>query len=68
LSGISALWGNAVSLFGQSKYAPIHGLKEHSIPLSGNAKYVRFEMDEVSKGYKASLQSLSLLFKRGKTL
>ena len=68
LSGISALWGNAVSLFGQSKYAPIHGLKEHSIPLAGNAKYVRFEMDEVSKGYKASLQSLSLLFKRGKTL
>lgn len=67
LSGIPYLWGDAPSLYGAAKYAPIHGLKEHSIPLSGSAKYLRIEMDGVTKGYKASLQSLALLFKHGKT-
>ena len=67
LSGIPYLWGGATSLYGAAKYAPIHGLKEHSIPLSGSAKYLRIEMDGVTKGYKASLQSLALLFKHGKT-
>ena len=51
-----------------SKYAPIHGFKERSIPLAGSAKYIRLEWDGVTKGYKASLQSLSLLFKQGKIL
>jgi len=68
LSGLPHLWGASASLFGAAKYAPIHGLKEHSIPLAGNAKYLRLEMDAVTSGYKASLQSLSLLFKQGKTL
>jgi hypothetical protein len=68
LSGTPALWGGSTSLYATSKYAPIHGWKEHSIPLAGAAKYLRLEMDGVTKGYKASLQSLSLLFKQGKTL
>jgi hypothetical protein len=68
LSGTPALWGSATSLYATSKYAPIHGWKEHSIPLAGAAKYLRLEMDGVTQGYKASLQSLSLLFKQGKTL
>lgn len=68
LSGIPYLFGASTSLFGAAKYAPIHGLKEHSIPLAGSAKYLRLEMDAVTNGYKASLQSLSLLYKQGKTL
>ena len=83
LSGTAYKWGDSDALYGtttvshthnatthpaNSKYAPIHGLKEHSIPLAGSAKYLRLEMDGVTKGHKASLQSLSLLFKQGKTL
>ena len=74
LSGSPALWGTAKypssatpAAWTSEKYAPIHGLKEHSVPLSGSAKYLRIEMDGVTKGYKASLQSLALLFKHGKT-
>jgi len=74
LSGISYLFGGATSLFrdktlpitDKTKYAPIHGFKEHSVPLAGAAKYLRLEMDGVTQGYKASLQSLSLLYKQGK--
>ena len=82
LSGEPYYWGAALSLYGPltghthsstlhpatSKYAPIHGYKESSVPLAGSAKYIRLEWDGVTKGYKASLQSLSLLFKQGKTL
>ena len=68
LSGTPSLFGASTSLYDTSKYAPIHGLKEHSIPLAGSAKYLRLEMDAVTSGYKASLQSLSLLYKQGKTL
>jgi hypothetical protein len=68
LSGTPYLFGNSTSLYSTAKYAPIHGLKEHSIPLAGSAKYLRLEMDAVTSGYKASLQSLSLLYKQGKTL
>ena len=68
LSGLPYKWGESSSLYATAKYAPIHGLKEHSIPLAGNAKYLRLEMDGVTKGYKASLQSLTLLYKQGKIL
>ena len=49
-----------------AKYAPIYGLKETGLPLAGDAKYMRFEMDGVTNGYKASLQSITLLYKQGK--
>ena len=82
LSGEPSYWGATFSKYGPltghthnaathpaaSKYAPIHGFKERSIPLAGSAKYIRLEWDGVTKGYKASLQSLSLLFKQGKIL
>jgi len=74
LSGEPAVWGTSKfpssaspAAWVSSKYEPIHGLKEHSVPLSGSAKYLRLEMDAVTSGYKASLQSLALLFKQGKT-
>lgn len=65
LSGVPYYW-NQTAKFGTAKYAPIHGLKEIGLPLAGDAKYVRFEMDGVTNGFKTSLQSLSLLYKPGK--
>ena len=66
LSGIPYKWGESNSLFGTAKFAPIHGLKEVGIPLRGDAKYLRFEMDGVTNGYRTSLQSLTLFYKQGK--
>ena len=66
LSGTAYTWGNSASLFGTAKYAPIHGQKEVGIPLSGDAKYLRFEMDGVTNGHRTALQSLTLFYKIGK--
>lgn len=68
LSGLEYKWGSADALYDTAKYAPIYGLKEVSLPLAGNAKYIRFEMDGVTNGHKASLQGITLLFKQGKIL
>lgn len=65
-SGIQALWGSTTSLFGQSKYAPIYGLKEYNISLTGSAKFLQLEMSAETAGYTASLQDLTLLYKQGK--
>jgi hypothetical protein len=51
-----------------AKYAPSLGAGEKSIHLSGTAKYLKIEMEGVANGYDTSLQSLSLLYKQGKTL
>jgi len=66
LSGTVYKWGASSSLFGAAKFAPIRGLKEVSIPLRGSAKYLRFEMDGVTNGYRTALQSLTLFYKQGK--
>ena len=66
LSGTPYKWGASDALYGTAKYAPIHGLKEVGLPLAGDAKYIRFEMDGVTNGYKASLQSITLFYKQGK--
>ena len=65
-SGVQALWGAATSLFGAAKYAPIYGLKEYNIPLTGSAKFLQLEMSAETAGYTASLQDLTLLYKQGK--
>ena len=65
-SGTSALWGASTSLFGAAKYAPIYGLREYNIPLSGSAKFLQLEMSAETAGYTASLQDLTLLYKEGK--
>jgi hypothetical protein len=49
-----------------SKYAPVYGLKEYNIPLTGSAKYLQFEMSAETNGYVAALQTLTLLYKQGK--
>jgi len=66
LSGTPYKWGESAALFGAAKWAPIHGLKEVGVQLQGDAKYLRFEMDGVTNGYRTALQSLTLFYKQGK--
>ena len=65
-SGIAYLYEAASSLFGTAKFAPTYGLKEYSIPLVGSAKYLQFELSAETRGYVASLQDMTLLYKQGK--
>jgi hypothetical protein len=51
-----------------AKFAPRAGFEERSSPLASTAKYLRIELDGLTSGYEASLQSISLLYKQGKTL
>jgi len=66
LGGTAYKWGEASSLYGAAKYAPIHGLKEVGVQLNGAAKYLRLEMDGVTNGHRTALQSLTLFYKQGK--
>ena len=65
-TGTTALYGNAASLYGASKYSPIYGLQEYSTPLTGSAKTLKLNMSIVSNGYNASIQDLSILHLQGK--
>jgi len=65
-TGIKALFGASSSLYGASKYAPIFGMKEHDIQLSGSAKYLQLEMTAQTAGTSFSLQDMTLLYKQGK--
>jgi len=49
-----------------SKYAPVYGLKEYQLNLTGSAKFLQIEMSAETKGFVASLQTLTLLYKQGK--
>jgi hypothetical protein len=49
-----------------STYAPVYGLKEYQLNLTGSAKFLQIEMSAETKGYVASLQTLTLLYKQGK--
>ena len=66
ISSAPSLWGGTGVLYGQAKYAPSYGLKEYNVPLGGSAKFLKLEMTAETKGYVASLQDMSLLFKQGK--
>ena len=65
-SGVPSLYGASTSLYGAAKYAPLYGLKEYNIPLTGSAKYLQIEMSAETNGYVASLQDMTLLYKQGK--
>jgi hypothetical protein len=65
-TGTVALFGASTSLYGAVKYTPLYGLKEYNIPLTGSAKHLQVEMSAETNGYVASLQAMTLLFKRGK--
>ena len=49
-----------------AKYAPSYSPAEYKISLSKAAKVVRFEIIQTVKGFKASLQNLTILAKQGK--
>jgi hypothetical protein len=65
-SGTASLFGATTSLFGTSKFAPIFGMKEYNIPLTGSAKYLQLEMSGETNGSTSSLQDMTLLYKQGK--
>ena len=80
-TGTTSLWGASSSLYGattaththvaathpsSSTYAPVYGLKEYQVNLAGSAKFLQIEMSAETKGFVASLQTLTLLFKQGK--
>jgi hypothetical protein len=65
-TGTTALYGNAASLYGASKFTPIYGLREYNTHLSGSAKTLKLNMSLVSNGYNASIQDLSILHLQGK--
>jgi len=80
-TGTVSLWGASSSLYGattvththvaathpsSSTYAPVFGLKEYQLNLTGSAKFLQLEMSAETKGFVASLQTLTLLTKQGK--
>lgn len=65
-TGIPYLWGASNSLYGTAKFAPSYNPTEYKIPLSGAGKVIQLEMKAGISGYKASLQSITILAKEGK--
>jgi len=65
-TGTVALWGASTSLYGSSKFSPGYNPTEYKLPLSRTGKSVQIEMKASINGYKASLQSMTLLAKQGK--
>jgi hypothetical protein len=67
-------WGEKTSVYTdpahkkeeRATYAHIYGLKEHLIPLTGDAKRVRMDISITIRGYNTAIQTVSLLFKEGK--
>jgi hypothetical protein len=60
------LWGSTSTLYNSAKYAPIYGLQEYNVNMSGSAKQLKLEMSANTSGYLSSLQDLTLLYKQGK--
>lgn len=65
-SGTATIYGASSSLFGASKFSPIYYPKEYNLNLSKSAKVVQIEMINLIKGFKGSLQSMTVLAKEGK--
>jgi hypothetical protein len=65
-TGTAFLWGASNSLYGESKYTPIYGLREYKTPLTGSAKRLKLSLAIESNGFDVSIQDLSLLHKEGK--
>ena len=49
-----------------AKYAPVLGMKEYNVPLSGSAKHLKLEITAPTNGFEVSLQNLTLLTKQGR--
>jgi len=65
-TGDVTLWGASTSLYGSAKFSPGYNPTEYKLPLSRTGKVVQIEMKAGINGYKASLQSMTLLAKQGK--
>ena len=65
-TGSIALFGSGTSLYGTAKYSPLFFPKEYRINLSKAAKVVQIEMTNLIKGFKGSLQGMTVLAKEGK--
>ena len=80
-TGDVSLWGSSSSLYGattvththvagthpaNSIFTPVFGLKEYQLNLSGSAKFLQIEMSGETRGFVATLQTLTLLTKQGK--
>jgi hypothetical protein len=65
-TGNTFLWGASSSLYGAAKYSPGYNPTEYKLPLSRTGKVIQIEMKAGINGYKASLQSMTLLAKQGK--
>lgn len=66
-TGSASLYGASSTLYSSSKFAPLFFPKEYRVNMSKSAKVVQIEMINVIKGYKGSLQSMTVLAKEGKT-
>lgn len=64
--GPIALYGGSASLYGTSKFSPLFFPKEYRMNLSKSAKVLQIAITTTVKGFKGSLQSLSVLAKGGK--
>tara|TARA_R100001369_G_scaffold28328_1_gene50909 strand:+ start:500 stop:2194 length:1695 start_codon:yes stop_codon:yes gene_type:complete len=62
--GVTSLWG--AGKYAAAKYAPAFQPAEYKVSLSKAAKVVRFEVIQTVKGFKASLQNMTILAKQGK--
>ena len=49
-----------------ANYAPVLGMKEYNVPLSGSAKHLKLEITAPANGFEVSLQNLTLLTKQGR--
>lgn len=49
-----------------ANYAPVLGMKEYNVPLSGSAKHLKLEITAPTNGFEVSLQNLTLLTKQGR--
>ena len=62
--GISSLWGQGK--YGIAKYAPAFQPTEYKVSMSKAAKVIRLQVIQTVKGFKASLQNISIWAKQGK--
>ena len=60
------LFGSPTSLYGSAKFGLLFTPKEYHVNLSKSAKVVQIDMTTTVKGYKGSLQSMTVLAKGGK--
>ena len=62
--GVNSLWG--IGKYASAKYAPAFQPTEYKVSMSKAAKVVRLQVIQTVKGFKASLQNITIWAKQGK--